>query len=110
MDNFEAALGFTDQMSDETKNWAKGFEMILSQFKDVISNHGFTPFQAEGMFDPHLHEALEVEESNDHPDGTILKQFQRGYKCGTRVVIPARVKVAKQPVKEENQTEETNDE
>ena len=101
LDNFEGALGFKDQMSDETRNWAMGFEMILGQLKEVISGHGFKPFHAEGLFDPHLHEALEIEESEEHPDGTILKEFQRGYKCGERIVIPARVKVSKQPVNEE---------
>ena len=32
LDNFENALGFTENMSEETKNWAIGFEMILNQF------------------------------------------------------------------------------
>ena len=110
LDNFESALGFTDQMSEETRNWAMGFEMIMSQLKDIVSGHGFVPFNAEGLFDPHLHEAIEIEETNDHPDGTILKQFQRGYKCGERIVTPARVKVSKQPVKEEenNDKEQEN--
>ncbi|MCB1117915.1 MAG: nucleotide exchange factor GrpE [Chlamydiia bacterium] len=110
LDNFEKALGFKDQMSDETKNWAMGFEMILGQLKGVVSNHGFTPFHAEGLFDPHLHEALEIEESDEHPDGTILKEFQRGYKCGDRIVCPARVKVSKLPKKEEEKKEEENHE
>lgn len=106
LDNFETALGFTDQMSEDTRNWATGFEMILAQLKEITTQHGFTPFHAEGLFNPHLHEALEIEETEEHPDGTILKQFQRGYKCGERVVIPARVKVAKTPIKEEQPKEE----
>src|SRR5579885_2984879 len=50
MDNLENALGFTKQMSEETKNWAMGFQMILSQFKDVLNNHGIAPFSSEGTF------------------------------------------------------------
>ena len=106
LDNFESALGFTDQMSEETRNWATGFEMILAQLKEITTQHGFAPFHAEGLFDPHLHEALEIEETEERPDGTILKEFQRGYKCGDRIVIPARVKVAKTPIKKEQPKEE----
>ncbi len=110
LDNFEGALGFKDQMSDETRNWAMGFEMILSQLKEIVSGHGFKPFHAEGLFDPHLHEALEIEESEEHPDGTIIKEFQRGYKCGERIVIPARVKVSKKPIKEKEEEKEQENE
>ncbi len=105
LDNFEKALGFTDQMSDDVKNWAMGFEMILSQLKDVVKGHGFETYSGEGLFDPHLHEAIEIEESDEHPDGTILQEFQRGYKCGERIVMPARVKVSKKPKKEEEEEE-----
>ena len=56
MDNLENALKFTEQMSEETQLWAKGFQMILSQFKDVLSNHGAIPFESVGTaFDPHKH-------------------------------------------------------
>ncbi len=96
LDNLENALQATGQMSEETKNWATGFQMILSQFKDVLSQHGVNPFRSEGeSFDPHLHEAVETEETDQHLEGTILQEFTRGYKCGERTIRPARVKVAK---------------
>lgn len=105
LDNFENAFSFTHQASEEVQNWAKGFEMILTQFKDVLTNHSVTPFQSEGNhFDPHLHEVIEVEETEKHLDGTIIQEFVRGYKCGDRVLRPAKVKVAKKPVKEGEET------
>lgn len=98
IDNLENALKFTQNMSDEVKNWAMGFQMILSQFKEVLQNHGVTSFSSEGaLFDPHKHEAVEMEETSDKPEGTILQEFVKGYKCGDRIVRPARVKVAKKP-------------
>ncbi|NGX37618.1 MAG: Protein GrpE [Chlamydiae bacterium] len=107
IDTLENALGFTDQMSEDTRNWAKGFEIILSQFKEILSNHNVVAFHSENeMFDPHKHEAVEVEETHEHPDGTILQEFLKGYKSGDRVLRAARVKVAKAPTdntsKEEN--------
>ena len=102
IDNLENALKFSNRMSDETKNWASGFQMILGQFKDVLSNHGVSAFQSEGMaFDPHLHYAIEVEETDLQPEGTILQEFVKGYKSEGRTIRPARVKVAKTPQKKE---------
>lgn len=106
IDNFENALGFTDQMSDETRNWAQGFSMLLGQFKDVLVTHGVAPFHSEGtQFDTDLHEAVEVEETDEVAEGTIVKEFLCGYKRGERILRPARVKVAKPPAKEEKKSE-----
>ena len=104
LDNFENALSFAHQHSEETQNWAKGFEMILTQFKDILANHKVTSFQSEGLkFDPHLHEVIEMEETEKYEDGTIIQEFVRGYKCGDRILRPARVKVAKAIAKDEEE-------
>lgn len=100
IDMFENALGFTQKMSQEVRHWAQGFEMILAQFKDILSQHNVVPFHAKGFpFDAHKHEAIEVEETLDHPEGTILEEFLKGYRSGDRTLRPARVKVAKKPTK-----------
>jgi molecular chaperone GrpE len=106
MDNLENALKFTENMSEETQLWAKGFQMILSQFKDVLSNHGVVPFESVGTaFDPHKHQAIEIEETESQPEGTVLQEFVRGYRSQERTVRPARVKIAKkiQTTKNEEQ-------
>lgn len=103
LDNLENALGLASQMSEEMRNWAKGFQMILSQFKEVLQQHGVTTFTSMGTpFDPHKHEGVEIEETDKHPDGTVIQEYVRGYKAGDRTIRPARVKVAKTPKKEEN--------
>jgi molecular chaperone GrpE len=102
LDNLENALSFTDQMSEETRNWAFGFNMLLAQFKDVLNTHGVTSFSSLGStFDPNLHEAVEIEESLMHPDNVVIHEFLKGYKRGDRVLRPARVKVSKKPKSEE---------
>ncbi|MCX6987094.1 MAG: nucleotide exchange factor GrpE [Chlamydiae bacterium] len=98
MDNLENALKFTKQMSEETRNWAIGFEMILNQFKEVLSSNGISSFDSTGTaFDPHLHEAVETEESETVAEGYIIQEFVKGYKSTNRTIRPARVKVAKAP-------------
>lgn len=96
IDNLENALKFTQQSSDEVKNWALGFQMILNKFKDVLANHGVVPFESLGMpFDPHFHEAIEMVISKECKPGTVIEETTRGYKMGGRAVRPARVKVSK---------------
>jgi len=105
IDNLENALKFAQQMSEETRNWARGFEMILGQLKEALSGHGVTSFDSVGAsFDPHMHEAVEIEETTDFPEGQVLQEFVRGYKSTQRILRPARVKVAKAP---SNNKEET---
>ncbi len=109
IDNFENALRFAENGSKEVKNWAVGFEMILSQFKEVLLNHGIVSFHSEGnTFNPDCHEAVEIVETIEHPDGMIMHEFSKGYKSSTRTIRPARVKVAKhpQPVAQETTEEE----
>lgn len=101
IDHMENALKHAKQMSEEVKHWAIGFEMILTQFKDILTNNGATPFESEGqIFDPHCHEAIEMIETEEHAPGTIVTQTIRGYKMGERIIRPARVTVAKSPVKQ----------
>lgn len=111
IDNLENALQFTQNMSADVRNWAQGFHMILTQFKDVLESNGVTAFESEGTaFNPELHEAIESEETAEKPEGTILKEYIKGYRSGDRTVRPARVKVAAVPAQElANNMENQND-
>lgn len=106
LDNLENALGFADKGSEEVKNWAVGFQMILTQFKEVLKNQGVEKIETVGTdFDPHQHEAVEVLETDEHPSGIILEEFNRGYSMGDRIIRPARVKVSRKPTKKDDASE-----
>lgn len=104
MDHLENALKFADQATPDVKHWAVGFQMILEQFKEALTANGVVTFKSVGeQFDPHLHEAVEMITTNDHPPGTIVEESLRGYKMGEKTLIrPARVKVAKKAPDEED--------
>lgn len=96
LDNMENALKFAQEMSDEVRNWAFGFQMIAEQFKDILAQKGVVPFKSmEELFNPDLHEAIEMVESDTHPEGIVIEECIKGYKMGERVIRPARVKVSK---------------
>lgn len=110
LDNFENALSFAESASEEVQNWAKGFHMIHTQFADILSSNNVTAFTSENtQFDPHLHEVIEIEHTDAHEEGLILKEFAKGYKCGDRIIRPARVKIAKKPVSEDTQKEASDE-
>ncbi len=96
IDGFEQALKFSNQSSDEVKQWASGFQMFLTQLKDTIHNHGVVAFHSEGnQFDPYYHEAVEMVETDEYPENTVLEELSKGYKSNQRTIRPAKVKVAK---------------
>jgi len=98
LDHFEQALKKAEAQTGDVRTWAQGFEMILSQFKQILADHGVSSFDSKGKtFDPHEHEAIETEETLAHPPGTVIEEFVRGYKLSGRVIRPAKVKVATTP-------------
>lgn len=109
LDNLENALRFAQDMSDEVRNWAFGFQMILTQFRDVLAQQGITSFDSLGKsFNPHDHEAVEMVESTTMPEDTIIEESVKGYKMGDRTIRAARVKVAKSPGKSTHSQEKNS--
>lgn len=79
------------------------FEHLLSgvkgtarSFEQALTNVGVEPIQTTGAdFNPELHEAVEMVESDAANDGKIVGEFSRGYKFGDRLLRPSRVQVGK---------------
>jgi molecular chaperone GrpE len=92
IDNLERAL----QAAAEDDPLRKGVELIHKQMLEMLRKRGVTPIEALGAdFDPNVHEAVTHEESDQHREGEVMEQLQRGYKVGERLLRPAMVKVAK---------------
>ncbi len=104
LDQFKKALEFASEGGDEVRNWAIGFEMIQKQFDEALSASGITPFTSLGeVFDPHRHDAIEMVETSDHPNNTIIEEIEVGYLNQDRLVRPSKVKVAITPKESENE-------
>jgi molecular chaperone GrpE len=108
IDHFEQALKHAEGANKEIAHWALGFEMILQQLRQVLADHGVTPFDSMGnVFDPHLHEAVEMEERGDIAEGIVVFEFQKGYKLSGRTIRAARVRVSTKPKEAEGPLEIT---
>ena len=80
---------------------AKGMEMILQRFSGELRKLGLEPIAAEGQkFDPNIHHALEMRETADVEDHTILAEMQKGYNFRGKLLRPAMVRVAVAPSSE----------
>ena len=92
IDNLERAL----QASEQDDPLRKGVELIHKQMLEMLRKRGVTPIEALGAdFDPNVHEAVTHEESDQHREGEVMEELQRGYKVADRLLRPAMVKVAK---------------
>lgn len=90
MDNFELALN----VHKEETEFSKGIEMIYAQLKEVLDEEGLTPIVTQGKFDPNIHEAILVEETDDS-ENEVKQVLQSGYKIGDKVIRHAKVKISK---------------
>ncbi|MBL8014280.1 MAG: nucleotide exchange factor GrpE [Candidatus Omnitrophica bacterium] len=77
-------------------NLIKGLELVVGKMRELLKKYDVKPVESVGKkFDPVCHEAMMQAESQEHEDGTVVEEFQRGYWLGDRVVRTAKVKVAK---------------
>lgn len=94
MDNFERALA-TAPESPESEAFAKGVNMIFRQLEGVLKSEGLTAMEAVGQpFNPEYHQAIMQVESEEHEEGIVTEEVQKGYLLKDKVLRPAMVKVS----------------
>jgi molecular chaperone GrpE len=94
-DDFDLAI---EHVPDESQGspWVAGITAIERKLRALLESEGVTAMRAEGQpFDPREHEAVSYEDAADVPDGTVLRELQRGYRVRDRVLRPALVAVAR---------------
>jgi molecular chaperone GrpE len=93
IDSFTLAL---KNAAAKPEDLRKGVELIFKQLQDVLQKLNIERVPAQGEpFDPRLHEAIEMVETNDAPDHHVLEELQPGYRIKGRLLRPAMVRVAK---------------
>lgn len=97
LDAFDRALDARHSPPDA--EYRTGFELIRRQLWDALAKEGLTRIESVGKeFDPHRHHAIERVETGDYPDGSVIDELQPGYTFHGRVLRPAMVRVAAEPV------------
>ena len=90
-DNLERAL--KQETADEA--YAKGVQMIMTQFKTTLEKLGIQEIPALGeTFDPNLHNAVMHIEDENLGENVVAEVFQTGFQTGDKIIRHAMVKVA----------------
>ncbi len=85
------------EMPDSTETRIKeGLEMLKKQFSSLLESIGVKKIETVGKkFDPMLHDAIEVVETDENPDSTIIEEIRSGYLINGKLLKPAQVKVSR---------------
>src|ERR1700676_3280186 len=93
LDSFERAL---QTGASDKSEFRGGVELIYKQLQDALVKLGLRPIPARGEpFDPNLHQAIEMVDTNEAEDHHVLDELQRGYKLKDRLLRPSMVRVAR---------------
>ena len=71
----------------------EGVRLVHRALADLLAKEGLAEIETDGKFDPHVHEAL-LSQPSDQEEGSVIEVVQKGYKLGDKVLRPARVVVA----------------
>ena len=83
-----------EQEQDAQAEAAEEEEPLEERLAAALAKEGLTEIEADGAFDPHVHEALLSQPADGADAGAVLQVLQKGYRLGDRVLRPARVIVA----------------
>ena len=95
VDHIELAIQAAAVNSVPDKNLTEGLSLTLKELLRIFEKFNVMPIEAVGKpFNPEFHEAILREESGELPENTVLREMQKGYVIGSRLLRPALVVVA----------------
>lgn len=101
VDNLQRAIE-AYQQDPNGDGLAEGVAMVSSQISKALENHGCKKIEAVGSsFDPNLHQALQMQPSDDHPANTVMMDLRPGFVLHDRLIRPSQVFVSTGANKEE---------
>ncbi|SEF48456.1 nucleotide exchange factor GrpE [Paenibacillus sp. UNC499MF] len=94
IDNFDRAL-VSSRETQDFEALTKGIEMVYRQLEQLMTQEGLTPIEAVGQpFNPEFHQAIMQVESDEHEEGIVVEEVQKGYMLKDKVIRPSMVKVS----------------
>lgn len=95
IDNLERALKSIEEYANDDGIF-KGINLIDDQLLEVLAKNNITEIKANGeKFDPNLHHAVAMVDSEDLESDMIVDVLQKGYQINESVLRPSMVRVSK---------------
>ena len=91
LDDLERALEAATEHQEAQLE--EGVKLVHRELQEALAKEGLSEIETNGHFDPHMHEAL-LSQPSEQEEGAILDVLQKGYRLGDRVLRPARVVVS----------------
>jgi molecular chaperone GrpE len=105
IDNLERAVNHSEKTED-FKSLVEGIRLTIQQLLKTLNKFGVSRIESLGKpFDPNVHEAMLLVETDEHKPNHVVQEFQKGYLLNDRLLRPATVSVSKPPEKEAEKPE-----
>jgi len=109
VDNLERAVISSSANEKLNSCLIDGVGMTLKEILKVFENYGVKPIDSLCReFDPNFHQAVMQQESEDHPENTVIAELQKGYMIHDRLLRPSMVIVSAAKGKTETNTKSDN--
>jgi len=93
LDDLERSLEAAAQ--HEEAKLEEGVRLVHRELVEALAREGLVEVETDGQFDPHVHEAL-LSQPSEQEDGSVIEVLQKGYRLGDRVLRPARVVISQE--------------
>lgn len=96
IDNLERALDMSDKSNTELASTIEGIELTLKSLLDAVRKFGLDVVgDTHVPFNPEVHQAMTMLESDEHEPNHVMMVMQKGYTLNGRLIRPAMVAVSK---------------
>lgn len=97
VDNLNRALQ-AYQQDPNGDGLAEGVNMVAQQITKTLETHGCKKIDAVGQpFDPNLHQAMQMQPSEEFPANTVMMDLRTGFQLHERLIRPSQVFVSTGP-------------
>lgn len=95
LDNLNLAIA-ASETDPSIEHLREGVIGTARSFEQALNSVGVEPVASVGVvFDPEVHEAVDMTEVDPELDGKVTAEYSSGYRFGDRLLRPARVQVGK---------------
>ena len=95
LDNLERAITHAKSENKDFESMIEGLEMVNKMTHEVFEKFGVSRVNTVGeVFDPNIHQAVGVVQSDSVPENHIVEECLGGYLLHDRIIRPAMVRVS----------------
>lgn len=95
-DSIDHSVAAAHAKTADLETIQKGLDLTAKILHNMMQKLNLKLIDPMGQpFNPSLHEAMNMEETDDSPPNTVIRVLQKGYQLHDRVIRPARVTVSK---------------